>query len=438
MAKASALESTEKDRYLARIKHLEEQLAKCELSCEEEEKKKADNLLRLSKLQENKVKIQRLKSAVSEEEKEIRNLYKQLKVERCAAREAGENSEARQQRHALHKLHMQENIQQLEAKAAMEAVALDDREEKLTSMRQEVSGLETMQKQVAEQEETYRSIISSMRTQAEAEELNHADKYLEKMESWLKQKVVEMEKPTQGQCLIGDVEEKVVLLQGELDELEGKIAVMLSRKETKALKKLKQQRSALETDVSLKRRELSELLAERNSVRSSEAEAAAAAARQDQSSGDEERRRQAAALRELEVELQEQRSTKQQLGDGIQEAAIILRHTLQQTDTASQTGMIRRLVEILDSYAPQGHGGQSSHVPAEGGRSVQYRRRRTQLQTGAASQCQQQMETNYQELGGGSILHHHHLQQHVVHHDAALLLLRLQLRTLVGPCPTGP
>ncbi|XP_071340120.1 cilia- and flagella-associated protein 157-like [Trachinotus anak] len=367
MADEIASDDKEKSIYLIQIRFLDEQLERCQLKCDELEKQNKDLASLCSLLEKDKKDIaEYLKYLAAEEEKKVEELVEQLESQQ---RVVEHHREKLKLQHRPELQEQQERIDKLNSDSRMQVVHLEEKKEQmeeLLQLIQQMPDMESLEEQLDNQREAHEAALHSLRVEASrererliAERQNALDICVEIKipEMLLEERAQHHEHMEKVQVLLNenmelwDEKEELKVEHTatcwEIDKLKenlNKVALEMHnhKTETEELTKRSQQ---LEAKVKEWRFTHRIMLAEEEALRQHVASVA------------EDCDQKTAEVAQLEAEIQEERSRRGQLEDDMQEATVILRHILMDSEETPETQRkMQRLVEILESTAPQGAG----------------------------------------------------------------------------------
>ncbi|XP_056232042.1 cilia- and flagella-associated protein 157-like [Seriola aureovittata] len=386
MADEIASDDKEKSLYLTQIRFLDEQLERCQLKCDELDKQNKDLASLCSALGKDKDDIaQYLKHSVAAEERKLEELVERLERQQLDTEQEIEAMKL-QQRHEL-----QERTEELNSESRIQGLQMEEQKPQMEELKQQTEEVkelmvllpeqEALERQLVSEKEEYEASYHSLTLEVERERNKMAVERRRRVKEGVKTKVSELlleerarhrerlEKVELLLCENKDVWNQKdalrfseSLLCSELDNLRkciNKVTKVVSARttETEELTKANQQLEAEMQEWSISYERMQD---EEKHLRQSLA------------SVSEEYRQRAAELDQLEVEIQEERSRRWQLEGDMQEAAVIIRQVLTDSEESSDTQLkMQRLVEILESTAPEGTGtapegtGPAPNDPAE-------------------------------------------------------------------------
>ncbi|XP_033181256.1 cilia- and flagella-associated protein 157-like [Mastacembelus armatus] len=341
----------EKSLYLAQIRHLDEQLERCQLKCDKLEKQNKALASQHSLLQQDKEDISEyLKHTSAVQEKKLKELAEQLQSQQEAA---GQHMEALKLQHHQHKLRLQEQIYKLKTVNATQ-------EMKLEELQQHQLAMKSLEEQLVRQKELQEAVVHSLKTEALTEMSKMVRESRRVVEDSLKVKVSEVlqeklpQHSEQQEMLDTLLTEKTELLE-ERENLQLEESTLFFQvedlnksldniskenlKQEEMLKQLmktyQQQMGALKTSSITHRHMVDEQEALGRSL----------------ASAFEQHHQKTELLQQLEAELQEEQNRRRQLEGDMQEAAKTLRLILTDPDKEPKK-KLQRLLEILQSPAP--------------------------------------------------------------------------------------
>uniref|UniRef100_A0A8C4GIC1 Cilia- and flagella-associated protein 157 n=1 Tax=Dicentrarchus labrax TaxID=13489 RepID=A0A8C4GIC1_DICLA len=355
----------EKSFYLIQISYLDEKLERYQLKCDELEKQNKDLTSRYNALQKDKKDItESLKRSLVPKERKAEELSEQLEGQRQVAEQ---DREALKLQHCQQIQELQERIDELHSVSKMQG-------EQKAQLMQQLSGLESLEKQVVSQKEEHEAAISSLRMAAKLERENMKEDMQKTVEDTVKTKtltILQKERAQHSERLV-QIEFLLnynTLIQKETDAIRaGESDLCIKRDNVKEeLRKTgleisthkkemkKQKRKCQKLEVKLKDHNITHkhMLAKEMELRKALV------------SVSEECRQKSEEARQLGPELQGERSRRGKLEAIVSEAVIILKHIMEEDaeegpDTEWKT---ERLLHILESTAPQGTGSALDEKP---------------------------------------------------------------------------
>ncbi|XP_038559694.1 cilia- and flagella-associated protein 157-like [Micropterus salmoides] len=346
--------------YLIQIQYLDKQLERCQLKCDELEKQNKDLVSQYNALEkDNKDIIDFLKRSLVAKEKKGEKLAERLESQQQAAEQ---DWQALNLQHSQQILKLQEQINKLSSESKMQAAKFEEQQEQKEQLMQQLSDMESLEKQLASQQEKHEAAVLRLTREAEMER-ERIEKRQNAVHYYIKMKtsnIVQEERAQHSERL-----EKVQLLLSEnmdlwdekdavrgrdaflcyeVDDLKKNINSMTQESLTYKKEVEKLTKKCRQLEVKLKACGITErsMLAKEETLR------------QRLASGSKKCRQKTAEAGQLGAELQKERSRKKQLEGDIHEAVIILRHILEEAPESQ--GKIRRLQEILKSPIPQSTG----------------------------------------------------------------------------------
>ncbi|XP_051260019.1 cilia- and flagella-associated protein 157-like [Dicentrarchus labrax] len=350
-------EEREKSLYVTQIRHLDEQLKRCQLKCDELEKQNKDLASQYSVVEEDKKDIaEYLKYAVAAKEKEVNELTERLESLQQADK---------QDREAL-KLYLSQQRQELQERfdeLNSQSIKQEEHKEQIMQLMQQLSKKQSLEEQLVSQKEEHEAATCSMRTDAAFERDKLSNEIQSKVDAIINTKasdIIQKERAQRSEW----VEQFHLLLHENVDlweeryTLEAKQGVILCQigllredinsdtMESFIHKREvgKQTNKCQQLEVNLKGRSA---VHKRTLAREEEL-------RKELASASEECRQKSAEASQLGAELQWERSRRRELEGIIWEAVVILRHIMEDSEKASNTQRKKKwLLEVLEKAAPK-------------------------------------------------------------------------------------
>ncbi|KAG7217841.1 hypothetical protein INR49_020833 [Caranx melampygus] len=310
MADKLGCDEKEKSLYLVQIWYLEEQLERCLLRCDELEKEHQDLRSQYSALEKDKKSVTgKLKCTVAAKQKKAEELAEELEKQQ---HQTELEREALKLQHRQEVEEVEEQRIQMESDIKTQAVNMEEQKEQLAHVQHHLPLIMSLQEQLFGQRKEHEAEVQSQRTDIEAEKMRAAATLQKTADDSLRTEMCNILREERAQHK--ERQEWLRFLLGNREPLE---------REKKILQDA-------EGEVSVRLEEVGKQLHEVKKERS--------------------------VHRKLEAELRRERSRRLQLDGVRQEAAVVLRHIL--TDSARRRGAeTQRLLEIVESTAPQGGGG---------------------------------------------------------------------------------
>ncbi|KAK9522142.1 hypothetical protein VZT92_018627 [Zoarces viviparus] len=356
-AAKSVSDDREKYLYLTQIRHLNEQVERYQLKCDQHERQKKDLSSQYSSLEKEKEDVvDFLKRCVREKEAEADELTEQLESQRRAADE--ERGALLLQLGQLRKEH-QDRTEGLDAGNRTLAARLASLEEFQKQKEQLTSNMESLEKQLVSQEEQHKAAIHSVGMKAlldkkrlEKEMESHVATLAAEVQHLVDQKVPEttrsaLQENTEVKAQIGQLSEQTLSLMGENSALRDRnirlsvdvdiLEQMLSETSRrscvrkKVAEQLTEKCRQLQAELKDRRQELEQL-----QTKHTGALAEMEALRQERASLSERCTDNRAQVSRLEAELQEERRRRSRTKSIMQEAAVALRQALMDAPTDQQ------------------------------------------------------------------------------------------------------
>ncbi|XP_018519325.1 cilia- and flagella-associated protein 157 isoform X2 [Lates calcarifer] len=369
MADMTTSDDREKTLYLIQIRHLDEQLERFQLKCDD--------------LQEKIRALSSLCRALDEDKKDIAEYLKhcvaaeQRKVEELAERLESRTPEAERDREAL-TLQLRQQLQQLQDRAdehasvsRMQAAMLEEQEEQRMQLLQVVPDTESLKQQLVRQQREHEAAVHSLMMEAEAQRKQRARETGRTVEGRAEGRITQLvveeraehsEQVERVQVLLCSnirLRRQKDALQGREMELSHDL-LMLTEDISKITQRILNHKTEVQQLVN-KCQQL-EVKLKDSSVRGEHRLAEEDAVRRSIASVSEECGRKSAEVDELGLDLEKERRRRRKLQRDVQEAAVTLTHILTDSEDTAQTHRMQRLLEILESPAPPG----TSPAPSPG------------------------------------------------------------------------
>ncbi|XP_044051134.1 cilia- and flagella-associated protein 157 [Siniperca chuatsi] len=354
----------EKSLYLIQIQYLDERLERCQLECHNLEKQNKDLVSQYGALEKDKKDTtEHLKPFVVAKQKMVDELAEQLAEQQQAAEQ---EREALKLQHSQQIQELQEQVDRLNSESVMRAARFEEQQEQLMQWMQQLSDKEPLKKQLVSQKEEHEAAIHSLKKEAELGMKKMIEKRQKAVDDCVKMETSNILKKERAQHSersrqLRFLRIEAVALQKEKDALQGRendLFIELDdlkkdfnkitqesftrKKEVEQLTKKCQQLEVELTDCSITHKHL---MAKEETLR------------QELASVSKECCRKISETDQLAAELQRERSRKRQLEGVMQEAVIIIRNIQEDSEKGSETQWkMQRLLEVLESTAPQGTG----------------------------------------------------------------------------------
>ncbi|XP_069580285.1 cilia- and flagella-associated protein 157-like [Brachyistius frenatus] len=356
MADNIGSDDKEKSFHLIQIRCLEEQLEGCRLKCDELGQQEEDLVSQYNTLEKEKTESTKgLKRLLTVKEKKAVELVEQLK---------GEKQVAKQDRETLklqHSQQMQDLTHKLNSEDMM-VVKLEEQQNQLMRLMQQLSDVESQEKQLANQNEEQEATIQSLKMEV----VKTREKNIEDFHNFVKtsitcntSRILQKERARHIHRL-----QQLQNLRSQSERLPKEVEALQVRENDICLKrndlkkgfdKITQQRSVLDREVEQLWKKCQQLMVDiKNDHIAQLSSWAETETLSDQLMLESnECRKTSAMLEELRAELQEERRRRRQLERVQREATII--HTSLDFESGSETQLkIERLLKIVESSAPQG------------------------------------------------------------------------------------
>ncbi|XP_035533056.1 cilia- and flagella-associated protein 157-like [Morone saxatilis] len=350
-------EEREKSLYVTQIRHLDEQLKRCQLKCDELEKQNKDLASQYSVLEEDKKDItEYLKYAVATKEKEVNELTERLESQQQADKQ---HREALKMQHSQQRQELQERFDELNSLSTKQ----EEHNEQIMQLMQQLSKKQSLEKQLVSQKKEHEAAICIMRTDAAFERDKLSNEIQNKVDSIINTKasdIIQKERAQRSEW----VEQFQLLLNENVDLWEERYT--LEAKQGVILCEIGLVREDINSDAMesfIYKREVGNQTNKRQQLEGNLKGCSAAhkrtLAREEElskelASASEECRQKSAEASQLGAELQWERSRRRELEGIIWEAVVILRHIMEDSEKASNTQRKKkRLLEVLEKAAPK-------------------------------------------------------------------------------------
>ncbi|KAK9532779.1 hypothetical protein VZT92_010147 [Zoarces viviparus] len=371
--KMSSLDK-EKSIYLMQIQYLEKLLKSQQLQCDELELQNPDLDSRFTALTTDRADISEyLKYEAMEADKKCEELVEQLEVQ---AQDDQRDREALKLQHSLQLKELQDRIEQQELEN-FRAPKFDMQLELEEQLMEQQSHMESKREELVRQKMEYEFAIATLKEESELK-WTMLKEMLSKEAADMENKLpvlVQQERDQHAEVseeIQAFVDQNQILWEqkGELQEKIERLPDLEHMR--KKLVRLNLENASYKTELedltktSLQlKAELKDCSSAQESLQEEEEDL-----RQLLSSATEDKHQKASEASELRAELQTERSSWRQLEANMQEASVVLRHILTDSEKTSKTrGMKLRLLEILQSIAPQEPG--STPEESSGGQRPQ-------------------------------------------------------------------
>ncbi|XP_037834905.1 myosin-J heavy chain isoform X2 [Kryptolebias marmoratus] len=343
MADQTGFVDKEKSLFLTQILYLEEQLERCQLTYKELEKQKNDLASQYSALEKSKKETtERLKGLIGAKEKKVEDLSAQLEEQQ---RSAEQHREFLQQQHQQLKQELLELIDECHLKQPKLAAVLAEKKKQMMDLKQQVSELEAMKKQLVDLPEEQEAEIHSLKMKMESDCQKLDENLQRKIERFVPTNIslmLEMERDMKSK----QTEKLLFLLNLESSQSE-ELGILKDRQKDldsskqdliNEIDSLIQQKTAFEKEADQLKLTFRQLIAEREEYlrNQSSAQNEAETLRQSLTEANKEYYHKVAMIGRLEAELQKETNRRRQLEGVRQKAAIIVKHILQDPDKASE------------------------------------------------------------------------------------------------------
>ncbi|XP_049433693.1 cilia- and flagella-associated protein 157-like [Epinephelus fuscoguttatus] len=361
MADESDSDDKEMWLYLTQIQHLDKQLERCQLQCDELKKQNKDLALQYSILEKDKTDItEYLQHCVAEQEKKVEELTGRLEHQQQAVEQ---DREALKLQHSRQLQELQDQIDELCSESSMQAAKFEEQqelEEQLEHLMQQQLISERLQRQVTSEKEEQDAVINSLRKAAYLERLKVVEERKSTQEDIIKTKVSNIIQEERAQHR--ELQEKVqLLLEKSMDLWEDKDKLCQQEKDLNSkIDKLKDVDTVIQETLTYKTeaktltekcQQLEVAIKKCSSTHQSRLEENETL-RQRLASASEECRQKTAEVDELRAEIQRRSSRREQLEGILQEAAVTLGRMLTKEETSEAQCKI--LQQMLHSAEPQG------------------------------------------------------------------------------------
>ncbi|XP_049430455.1 basal body-orientation factor 1-like [Epinephelus fuscoguttatus] len=352
----------EKSMYLTQIKYLEEQLERCQLESDEFEKKNKDLASQYCVLQKDKADTtEYLKRSVAAKEGTVDELTEQIKSQQQAAEQ---DRDSLKLQHSRQMKELQDQIDEQNSGIRMQAAKFAELQKKKKLLTKMVSNIEPLKKKLVSQREEHEAAIYRVMKEAESDMTNVIEKEQIRVDACIerkasevlhKERAVHIERLQQLPFLLDEIltltKEKDVLqdkqrdLMSERDILNDE-SDKITQESLTCKKEMKQQEKIFQQ----LRGELKNLTTAYERIRAEED-----AIKWSLASVTKQSSQKTAEAGQLRAELQRESRRIRRLEDVMQEADIILRHILMDSEKSSETEQkLMRLLEILESTVIQG------------------------------------------------------------------------------------
>ncbi|GLD71618.1 uncharacterized protein AKAME5_002294000 [Lates japonicus] len=368
MADMTTSDDREKTLYLIQIRHLDEQLERRQLKCDDlEEKIKALSSLCRALDEDKKDIAEYLKHCVAAEQRKVEELAEQLQ---SRAPEAERDREALTLQHRQQLQQLQDRADERSSVSRMQAAMLEEQEEQRMQLLQEVPDTESLKQQLVRQQREHEAAVHGLMMEAEAERKQRARETGRTVEGRAEGRIAQLvveeraehsEQVERVQVLLC----RNIRLQRQKDALQGREMelchdlLMLREDISKITQRILNHKTEAQQLVK-KCRQL-EVKLKDSSVRGECRLAEEDAVRRSIASVSEECGRKSAEVDQLGADLEKERRRRRKLQRDVQEAAVTLTHILTDSEDTAETHRMQRLLEILESPAPPG----TSPDPAE-------------------------------------------------------------------------
>ncbi|XP_054895464.1 girdin-like [Poeciliopsis prolifica] len=361
MAENMSSEEQERSLFLVQIRYLEDELDRFKLTSEELDKQNQELISNYNQLEKDKRdKTERLKRFVAAKEKRMDELSEELQTRLLLGKRGRETLK---QEHSMTKQQLQERINEVQAEIELQAVTLEENEERINELRPHVPNIESVEEELLKKKAEHDVFITQLKRNSElaCETLiQHFQDYKEHTENCEAKKLL-----ATGRALHLEQTELAAFLVNEQATLKEEIAAVKKRQAhirstgrglCRKLTYLSHLRNVNVQDVKLLKKAFVELKEEKaESIKDQEATLTETEALSQQVSRvHQDYLHRLGDIQRLEKELEKETIRRKQLEAVKDEAKVILKHILEGKDDLSvMQWKILRLVEILDRAAPR-------------------------------------------------------------------------------------
>ncbi|XP_037632838.1 protein MLP1-like [Sebastes umbrosus] len=356
-------ESKEKALYLIQIQYLEDRLESCQLKHEELGKQTMEQASLYNELEDDKKDTtELLKRTLVSKEKKAKELAEQIESKQ---QKDEQDREAVKLQHSQHMKELHEHFHELKSEKMMlvaKLQELEESEERLILQRPSMSDIELLMKELDCHEEKHLAAIDRLKKETELEKEKMmiwkqymADRVVEQKTSQILR--VERAHHRERLEMLPFLLNKNLTLLREKDVLRDKVRDLCCERDhlKKDLKDNIRESFTCKEEVEQRTKEWQQLKVELKdrSVAHKNALAEKETLRQQLASLSKQSRQKAAEAVQLRPVLQRESSRRRQLEGVMQEAVIVLRHILMDSEKVSERKTLR-LLEILESSAVPG------------------------------------------------------------------------------------
>ncbi|PWA24151.1 hypothetical protein CCH79_00016256 [Gambusia affinis] len=339
MAENFSTEEQERSLFLVQIRYLEEELDRFKLASEELDKQNQELISNYNQLEKDKRdKTERLKRFVAAKEKRMDELSEELQTRLLLGKRGRETLK---QDHSITKQQLQEQIDEVQAEIELQAVTLEENDERIVEQRPHVPDIESVEEELLKKKAEHDTFIGQLKRNSElaCETLiQHFQDYKEHTENCEANKLL-----ATGRALHLEQTEIAAFLVKEQATLREEIAAVKKKQKyisstgrglCRKLTHLSHLRNVNEQDVKLLKKAFLELKEEKEeSIKNQEdALIETEALSQQVSKVHQDFQQRVVDIQRLEKELEKETIRRRELEGVKDEAKVILKHILERTE----------------------------------------------------------------------------------------------------------
>ncbi|XP_047448904.1 myosin-11-like [Mugil cephalus] len=342
----------EKSLYLTQIRHLDEQLERCQRKSDELRKQNKDLVSQHRALEVDKRDISEyLVHSVPAEQRKVDKLVELLEHQRHVHQQEREDLELQ---HGQKRQQLQEHIHKLTSESEAHVAKMQEIKEQQKQLRQQLLDMESREEQMETQRKEQRAAIKSLELDLTQKRQRAVQECSEVIDGRIKATVSAIVEEERAQHR--DMFEKVQpLLQENVELMEEKHILKRQQFELSVKAgetRTKNNKAVLDISNLTKEEEKLMKRKQKNKVKLGKSRLEDDI-RQRLASLSEDRRRIMSAAAELEAELQKERSRRRPLERDVKEAVSVLRDVVTSSDKVSEVqSKTRKLLQILDRDEP--------------------------------------------------------------------------------------